>query len=65
MHPVFRKLGWLLYAAFFGASYAGLERLAWVLLLAGMAYHWRFWRAAIPLWTLCAVVGWHLGGRKH
>ena len=47
----------------FIAAYAGMDTLFWATFVAGMACHWRFWRLALPVWFLCAVIGWKIGGK--
>lgn len=48
---------WLAYLLFFLASYAGLPLVAMISLGVGIAFHWRFWRIALPWGGACFLFG--------
>jgi len=55
------QFGWLAYFVLFLASYAGLPLIALASFGVGIACHWRFWRAALPVGLVCFFIGFWWG----
>lgn len=56
-----RWVAWVCYSAFIFLPHLGLNEAALAALVVGMAFHWRFWRVAVPMGLVCFLVGWHIG----